>query len=252
MKNETKLLSPTQLVDLQRLAGKAFMTMPKSNADKILSTDANQKAFIQKIKKLHSNDSTKNQNETTQNQVAVLIDYYQKVFGIDISEISDMAFPEHETFKTYMAVSPLLNEDQIMDAFKKYFNIGLFQYKTPIASSIDRDEEKRIQKRSSGLYVFAHSGQDEPDQNHRGKSYNDAVAEQMIFANIKEYLLITGFHKFTKNIFMDKNGWTRTSSLWSDGSLVGADWHGNDSQLRVGNGYVDFRYSDFGPRQLIL
>jgi hypothetical protein len=114
MKNETKLLSPTQLVDLQRLAGKAFMTMPKSNADKILSTDANQKAFIQKIKKLHSNDSTKNQNETTQNQVAVLIDYYQKVFGIDISEISDMAFPEHETFKTYMAVSPLLNEDQIM------------------------------------------------------------------------------------------------------------------------------------------
>lgn len=248
MKNETKLLSPAQLVDLQRLAGKAFLTMPKSEADKILSTDANQKAFIRKIKNLYC-DRIKNKNEVAQSQIATLIDYYQKVYNIDVSEISTMEFPKHDSLQTFMAVSPLLNEDQIMTAQKKYFNINLYRYQDPSADTINRSKE---QSRPSGLYVFAHSGQDEPDTQHRNKSYNDATAEKMIFANAKEYLLITGFHKFTKGYFMDKNGWTRTSSLWSGGRLVYGCWSSGNSKLCLGPGNVGDRFSNFGPRQLAL
>ncbi len=249
MKNEIKLLSPAQLVDLQRLAGKALMTMPKSEADKILSTDANQKAFIRKIKKLYYDGNIKNQNEMATNQIASLIDYYQKVYGIDVSEISTMEFPKHDSLQTFMAVSPLLNEDKIMMAQKKYFNINLYRYQDPSANAIDRSKE---QLRPNGLYVFAHSGQDEPDLLHCNKSYNDAMAEQIIFANAKEYLLMTGFHKFTKGYFMDRNGWTCTSSLWSDGSAVGGSWSGGGPRLCLGRGDVDYRFSIYGPRQLIL
>lgn len=248
MKNEIKILSPAQLVDLQRLAGKALMTMPKSEADKILSTDANQKAFIRKIKNLYY-DSIKNQKEMVTNQIASLIDYYQKVYGIDVSEISTMEFPEHDSLQTFMVVSPLLNEDQIMMAQKKYFNINLYRYQDPSADAIDRSKE---QLRPNGLYVFGHSGQDEPDILHRNKSYNDATAEKIIFANAKEYLLMTGFHKFTKGYFMDRNGWTHTSSLWSGGYLVGGDWSSGRSKLCLHGGNVDRRDSNCGPRQLIL
>ena len=192
------------------------------------------------------------QNDDAVLAKSFLIDYYQKVYGIDISEIYEMKFPDNKKFAHYMAVSPKINENQIMEALKAYFKINLGMYKSPVAKNINRAEEVKIQQRPSGLYVFAHKGEDEPDAEHLGKSYDDAVAAKVVFANAKEYLLMTGFHKFTKGYFMDKKGWTRTASLWSDGCLVGGGWRGDDSGLWLGSGGRDYRRSDSGPRELFL
>lgn len=247
--NKPTFASMPQVIDMQRLAGIAFSKMPKSKANQILGSDASQKTFIRNLQKLLWGTQVLNHNPHAMIAIPLIIDYYEKVFAIDVSEIAEMEFPEHATLQTYMAVSPKLDEDQIMICLREYFKINLYRYKESVAKNINRERE---QKRPDGLYVFAHSGQDEPDADHCGKSYNDAIGEQMVFANAKEYLLMTGFHKFTKGYFMDKNGWTHTSSLWSGGSLVCADWSGGESRLRVGSGLVDSRDSDRGPRQLIL
>lgn len=250
-KHETKptLASMPQVIDMQRLAGKAFINMPKSKANQILRTDASQKAFMKKLSELCNFQI---QNEQALVAIPLLIDYYNKVYGIDISDIAEMEFPEHATFQTFMAVSPKLDEDQIMMSLREYFKIELYRYKEPVAKNINRDEEAKIQKRPSGLYVFAHSGQDEPDTNHRNKSYDDAVAEKITFANAKEYLLMTGFHKFIKGYFMDKKGWTRTSSLWVGGNLVLGNWSDANSKLYLRNGGRDYGHADDGPRELFL
>ncbi|MBU4057672.1 hypothetical protein KJ828_01795, partial [Patescibacteria group bacterium] len=60
------------------------------------------------------------------------------------------------------------------------------------------------------------------------------------------------FHKFTKGYFMDKNSWTRTSSLWADGCLVSGGWHGDNAKLYAGCGDVDSACPSSGPRQLFF
>ena len=152
--------SMPQVIDLQRLAGKAFIKMSKSKANQILRSDAAQKQFIRDLAKL-CNMTIKSERGLI--AIPLLMDYYTKVYGIDISEIAEMEFPEHATLQTFMAVSPKLDEDQIMLSLSEYFKINLHRYKEPIATNINRDEETKIQKRPSGLYVFAHGGSDEPD-----------------------------------------------------------------------------------------
>lgn len=185
-----------------------------------------------------------------------LKNYYKDVFGSKITLAENM-FPQNPNFLTYMAVHPDLNEDEIMEAIQKFFNkakdtVNLYKYLDPVAKNINRNKEQKIQKRPSGLYIFAHRGGDEPDTEHRDKSYNDAVAGGLTFANAKEYLLMTGFHKYIKGYFMDKKGWTRTSSLWLDGDLVYGGWSEGGSELELYYGSVDYGGSDSGPRELFL
>ncbi|MEK7118221.1 MAG: hypothetical protein AAB869_01295, partial [Patescibacteria group bacterium] len=139
--------------------------------------------------------------------------YFHQVYGHTL-DLAGIEFPEKEGFTTFMSAPPELDEDKIWECGTKYFKVNSYARKTPIASSIDRSFSL-AQKRPSGLYVFAHRGGDEPDVMHR-KSYDQGMTEDLTFANPKEYLLMTFFHRFVKGYFMDKNGWTRTSSLWSD------------------------------------
>lgn len=124
-----------------------------------------------------------------------------------------------------------------------------YAYRSPVASNINRKVE---QKRPQGLYVFAHAGGDDPDAQHLGKSYDDAVEVNMTFMNPKEYLLATGFHRWLKKYFMDLKGATRTSSLWSDGGLVGGYWLPSNGGLGLYGGDRDDRDSGSGPRELFL
>lgn len=179
---------------------------------------------------------------------SLLEKYFLEVYDFKI-DLSKLSFQATEGMPAYMAVPPQLNEDAIMEALKKKYGISLGRYKNPAAQNINRNLE---QKRSQGLYVFAHTGEDGPDAKHRGKSYDDAVEEKMTFANAKEYLLMTGFHKFTKGYFMDKQGWTRTSSIWSGGGLVDGGWREGDSGLWLYGGDRGYRYSGRGPRELFL
>lgn len=171
--------------------------------------------------------------------------YFLEVLKLKLN-LAKVAFPEHEAVKAYMANPPQLNEDQIMEKFADMWGIDVYKWLDPVAKKINRNIE---QKRPKGLYVFGHRGGDEPDDVHRNKSYNDAVKEGFPFASAKEYLLMTGFHKFTKDYFMDGDGWTRTSSLWSDGSLVNGDWRG---RLELDGGSPYRGSPARGPRELFL
>jgi len=197
-------------------------------------------ALLEVIKKFSSN----------KHQQAELIEqYFAEVLGYNL-DLSSFVFPEKEGFATYMAVPTDLNEDQIFSRITTYFKVGQYAYQSPVADNINRKIE---QKRSQGLYVFAHAGGDEPDAKHLGKSYDDAMTVNMTFMNPKEYLLATGFHRWVnKDHFMDVKGWTRTSSLWSGGRLVYGYWSLSVSGLCLDGGGRAGRRSDCGPRELFL
>ena len=182
-------------------------------------------------------------------QADLLEQYFAEVLGYTL-DLSGVVFPKKEGFATYMAVPVDLDEDQIFSRITTYFKVGQYAYQSPIADNINRKIE---QKRPQGLYVFAHVGGDEPDAKHLGKSYDDAMAVNMTFMNPKEYLLATGFHCWVnKGHFMDVKGYTRTSSLWSDGRLVDGYWYPDVSDFCLRGGSRDSRNSDDGPRELFL
>lgn len=178
----------------------------------------------------------------------LLEQYFLKVLGYTL-DLSGVVFPEKQGFATNMAVPADLDEDQIFSRITTYFKVGQYAYQSPVASNINREVE---QKRPQGLYVFAHVGGDEPDAKHLGKSYDDAMAVNMTFMNPKEYLLATGFHHWLKDHFMDVKGWTRTSSLWSDGYLVSGRFFPSSGKLYLYFGGRAGRGPGSGPRELVL
>jgi len=179
----------------------------------------------------------------------------QKFFKEVLNETVDLSetiFPKkQEGFAKHMVIPSELRgkEDLVAERGTKKFGVGLYRYQNPIAKNIDRGLE---QKRPEGSYAFAHRGGDEPDIEHLGKSYDDAMSANIVFANPLEYLLMTLYHKWLHDKWMDVKGWTRTSSLWSDGGLVSGSWNSDDRELELGNGYRDYRGAGRGPRQLVL
>ena len=174
--------------------------------------------------------------------------YFREVYGYTL-DLTGVVFPEKEGFGAYMAVPPKLNEDAIASHLAGHFKVDMYSWKTPIATNLNRELE---QKRPQGLYVFAHRGGDEPDDIHRNKSYDDAMGQNLIFLNPKEYLLASGFHRYTKKYFMDRNGWTRTSSLWSDCHLVDGCWDDARTELCLHDGYRDYRAPGSGLREAVF
>lgn len=182
-------------------------------------------------------------------QAELIEQYFAEVLNYTL-DLNGVVFPEKEGFATYMVVPSDLDEDQIFSRITTYFKVGQYAYQSPAASNINREVE---QKRPQGLYVFAHCGGDEPDAKHLGKSYDDAMGQSMQFLNPKEYLLATGFHRFmNKDHFMDVKGYTRTSSLWSGGGLVGGGFVPGDGELGLRYGNRGNRRSGYGPRELFL
>jgi hypothetical protein len=251
IKNQKQPFTPApieEILEIQHVISLGLCGMPAAKAKFLLK---DKKALQQFVTKLYKELEIPTQSKLILAAIPLLVDYYNKVYNIDISEIYEMEFPIHELFQTFMAVSPKHNEDEIMDAQKAFFKISFDQYETLIAGNINHEEETKLQKRPSGLYLIAHSGEDGPDTRHRNKSYNDAVAQGLIFATLKEYLLMTGFHRFTTGYFMDNEGSTRTSSLWLDGGLVCGRSIGK-LKLRLEHGSCDFQSIDYGPRELFL
>ena len=259
-KQPAKLASTEQILDIQYSIGLALRKMPEAQAKKILS---NKKELQKLVGRVCKELQIPVQNERAIAAIPLLENYYKKVFGLDIPEIAEVEFPEHFSLHASMAVSPKLpDEDGMMDAFKEFFSkkknngvsdaaFNLGKYMSPVAKKIDRASEA-LQQRPSGLYVFAHSNEDEPDAKHRNKSYDNAVAEKLTFAKANEYLLIWGYKRFAEGKNMDTQGWTRTASLWSDGDLVGGGWSESYSGLCMSYGDRDCRNASYGPRELFL
>ena len=182
-------------------------------------------------------------------RVAELLEkYFAEVHKFSLN-LTGVKFPEQEGFPTWMAVPPELDEDRIMQCTTEYFEVNPYSWHTPLAANIDRT---KAQRRPSGLYVFAHGGGDEPDDVHRHKSYDDVMVQHIPFMNPKEYLLATGFHRYLIGYFMDRIGWTKTSSLWVDGHLVGGRWREASARLCLDSGLPDYRLPDDGLREVFL
>lgn len=248
----TKPATDEQKIEIQYEFAKAIRNLPFNTAQKILKDKPQTKRFIQKICK---DLSISFQSENILTQLPLLEKYYEEVYGIKL-DLSEITFPEHPDFPAIMVDDLSQDEDQIMDCIQKYFNksdnpVNLYKYKNPVTTNINRESEK-LQTRTlqSGLVVFAHKGGDEPDL--LNMSYNTAIEKKIQFAKYREYLRMTGFHKYTKGYFMDRKGWTRTSSLWPGGYLVCGDWYGGGAGLCAGSGSVGLTSPCRGPRQLFL
>ena len=89
----------------------------------------------------------------------------------------------------------------------------------------------------------------ESDAEHKGKSYNDFTAEEQQYMNGRQYLILF-LACIKKGIKIDVKGWTRTTSLWPDGSVVLGFSYSDRSGVSLGGGDRGNRDADFGPRAL--
>lgn len=251
MKNhEVKnLIKPEQVLDLQRILGRKMLKMmTKQQADQILLTDANQKAWVNKFAK---EMITNTRNNNLHPNAPKLIEYFQTVFGRDYSSaIQGAKFPEKEGMSAHMFRPLEMSEDEILDGLVKYFGVDFYKYKDSISKNINHAEQDKIQPRPSTDYIFAHTGSQESDAIHKGKSYDDAVSEKLQFMIAAEYYLVAGFYRFVTGEWMDVKGWTRTATLWSDGLLLCGGWDPSNAKLCASDGYRDFRNSAYGPREI--
>ena len=182
----------------------------------------------------------------------ILRNYFIEIYGLTL-DIPELKFYEHDRFSEYMVVPPSLSEEQILKALSERFEAGVDLALEQAMSG--RSTSVPEQKRPNGLYIFAHGGTDTPDVAHLGKSYLDASSLKFPFANVKEYFLMTGFHRFTRGYFMDKRGGTITSSLAPDRyPLLGqfTNWPTLNELCLEDLASVEFRKSSMGPRELFL
>lgn len=184
----------------------------------------------------------------------LVVQYYQEIFCLDLNidyPISEMKFTKEEGFNSLMVAGhPALHrqEDKIIEAFVKKWGVGVTKYLSPVAGKINHHVE---QPRPGGLYLFAHRGGNKPDI-QQDKTYESIKNEGLLFLNAEEYLLCSGFHKFTKGRFMDKNGLTKTSSRWYGDSTVDIGWNSVGNRLDlVGGSRIDF-LNNQGLREIIF
>lgn len=92
----------------------------------------------------------------------------------------------------------------------------------------------------------------EADPEHKNKSYDDFMAEKdRTFMNIRQYLLLCIKVWKEEKKHLDVVGWTRLSSLWSDGYLVYGYWYDAYAELYLFDGSRAHRNPDDGPRSAV-
>ncbi len=172
--------------------------------------------------------------------------FYKEVFNFRVS-LSKVVFPQQEGFGAYHYNTGRFNEDQIIKAYNKKWDVGVYTYQ-----NLFRIDHKKDQARPEGPYPFAHVGGDSPDIAHLGKPYNYAIDEKINFANSVEYLLMTGFHKFVTDYFLDRSNFTQTSSLWLDGKSVLGYFFDNKNSIYLNFSLCNSALFKQGLREIIL
>lgn len=104
----------------------------------------------------------------------------------------------------------------------------------------------------AGTYAFAHKGGAEPDVEHLGKSYDDFITEGVTYLTIDEYMLIEQFMWWKFKLHLDVKGWTRTTTLDSDGDVMDGSWDPDDGRCGLGYDYRVRRNADYGPRSAVI
>lgn len=159
---------------------------------------------------------------------------------LEISDISEI--PDNSEFWT---LTDFANEptSKIIEHARKLFPVYFYD---------EKDTDKQFPAPEKDI-KFSVKKSIEPDEEHRNKSYDDFIAEKnKQYINFRQYLLLFIFVWETENKHLDIAGWTRTSSLWVGGYLVGGHWSEGGSKLYLSSGDRDGRDAGHGPRELFL
>ncbi len=170
--------------------------------------------------------------------------FFFETYGQTV-DLSNIAFKD--SWAHFMVNPSNLTSDGIYEKFKK-LELSASKY---VNDSIDA-------KRSGGkaheptrpkvLYSFGHKGGDEPDKDHLGESYDQFSVDGKNYMTINEYMLTYQFMWWKFKTKLDKKGWTRTSTLGSDGRVMNGfsngDWFKLIWNFRVG------QHSVSGPREV--
>lgn len=176
--------------------------------------------------------------------------YLDEVFDLEY-DLSGFKFPEKDGFPAYMVGGLPISVAEILDDLAVYFKVK----KDTTWDLEGQGQMKRIksQKRPKGIYVFAHTGSDEPDAQLRNISFDGADTGNRQLMDFPEYLLSTGFHMWKHKTWMDSNTTTTaTSSLWFVGLLVCGKYKSVDKMLRFFDGDSEDCYPGRGPREIFL
>ena len=179
---------------------------------------------------------------------AELEQFFKEVFDYHV-DLTGVPFPEKEGMPAYMVGGLPLTTAVIMERTTLHFKVNPYLWKTLEEGSMIRDMS---QKRPQGVYVFAHTGDDEPDAKHRNKSFDDFTSEKLQCMDPSEYLLSTAFHMWKHKKWMDVKGWTRLSSLWSLGLAVCGCFYSDRRRLGLDDDDRAYRAAVAGPRELFL
>lgn len=238
--------STKQILDLQNLAGRAFLTMPKEQANAILRTDESKKAFQKKMKKLFGFE-IELPTDIWEEQKQQISKFYLECLNITVDWVTVVIPAAAVDFKRLELILADLTEDEIFDAYAKKFG------KDKVWKAYDsiRNAIKEQQDRPKGDYVLLHRGGLEPDTEHLNKSYDDFFKDGNNYMVPKEGLIAAFRHRFETGNMLDVKGITRFHALDSDGYVM--YMFGNTN----GEFYMDWydggsRYADSGPRQLFL
>lgn len=243
-------ISAINLVNITNPLLLAISKMPDEKAIKILASKKTFGKFVQDFCKKFEIPLIMG-NISILAQLPIIIKMYDEVFGVDVNELTEMSFNDAgwdaNKFPRINAVSPKINEDQMVEAICKKFSKTNYRYMNPMATKIEG-----MALRDTGLYLSAHTDQDRADEIHRGKSYNTAKKELLIFSNPKEYIADQALRLFTEKPMLDIVGWARLDAKWPDGSLVVGRAGDDGAGLRLSRGLVTCEDPEDGVRERFL
>jgi hypothetical protein len=158
--------------------------------------------------------------------------FFREIFELKL-DLSGIKFPHKDGFDLYMAVPPELEVAQIMASIRERFNVRSFYESEEFESIISKIDAAKEQKRPDGPYVFAYRADHNSDYVHRRKSYNQVLSENIMFANLKEYLLMSAFYKylgreygsFDFGVFLNTDSKAIVSTVLKDGSVIAGFYH---------------------------
>ncbi len=173
--------------------------------------------------------------------------FYKSNFGIDI-DWSTVVLPQYDKNRPRLEyVHADFNCKRYIDAYKNKFkdeSVAINTYSQDPDSDIQTQQE-----RPQGNYCFAWAGNREPDTEHLGKSYDDFCNDGNHYMVPKEGIIIVSRERFESGKMLDVKGYTRFHALGPGGFAL-CMFRIHVFQFFVSNSLRDFRFSDYGPRQI--
>ena len=233
---EQTVASTQQVIDLQRLAGKAFMRMPKSEATKILGSTGAQKKFTKKLLKLFSVlDEYDEVREEWQK-------FYTDFLGwtVDLDDIIIPERPDGENWRLIFIWKGL----KLNLVFNKW-NFPKWKY----TDDLDKAVSQNVRTADDSYAVWIRDGMG-PDQEFLGKSTREADPEMKIGITLLERMILEAKYFSETGENLDKKSLTFCSgSRYSVGAVPCVCFDGG--RVRVYWNFLDNSDAACGVRRAV-